>query len=198
MTVNLFKLGPQLSYRFKRIIDFCITVTLAVSGTHYPLDILEVGRTREQTENKMVRTFDNPEVPFVSFMDTDWIQKITIKGRAPHGASRFTIFLQRGPESEPHEVAFVFDARFNYGSCHKKIVTNCKIEGSWQNEEDGDCPFVFNHDETFKIQIKVEDDSFKVKVNGESFLEYDQKLSAKTINCIRIENDVILESVKLE
>lgn len=38
---------------------------------------------------------------------------------------------------------------------------------------------------------------YQVKVNGEDFLEYEQKLSMKTINCIRIENDVELYKVKL-
>ncbi|XP_045187190.1 galectin-3-like [Mercenaria mercenaria] len=146
----------------------------------------------------MVRTHNNPEVPFVSFMDTDWIQKITIKGRAPAGASRFTLFLQRGAESEPDEVAFVLDVRFNYGANTNKIVTNCKIEGVWQTEEAGECPFPFNYEENFKIKIIVEDDYFRVKVNDEEFLEYGQKLSMKSINCLRIENDVILEKVKLE
>ncbi|XP_060555298.1 galectin-3-like isoform X2 [Ruditapes philippinarum] len=131
-------------------------------------------------------------------MDTEWIQKITIKGRAPGGASRFTLFLQRGPESEPDEVAFVFDARFNYGECCEKIVTNCKIEGNWQMEEAGECSFPFYPEEPFKIKIVVEDDYFRVKVNGEEFLEYGQKLSMKSINCLRIENDVILDKVKLE
>jgi len=75
---------------------------------------------------------------------------------------RFTIYLQTGPESEPEQVAFVFDARFNYGDSHKKIVTNHKKHGTWGSEEDGDCPFVFNEEEDFKIKILVEDDSFKV------------------------------------
>ena len=56
----------------------------------------------------------------------------------------------------------MFDARFNYGECHNKIVTNCKIEGEWQTEEDGNCPFPFNEEENFKIKIIVDDDSFKV------------------------------------
>ena len=38
----------------------------------------------------------------------------------------------------------------------------------------------------------------QVKVNGEDLLEYEQKLSMKTINCIRIENDVELTQVKLK
>lgn len=76
---------------------------------------------------------------------------------------RFTIYLQRGAESEPDEVAFVFDARFHYGECSNKIVTNCKKEGVWGTEEDGDCPFPFTYGEDFKIKILVEDDSFKVK-----------------------------------
>ncbi|KAH3844541.1 hypothetical protein DPMN_086800 [Dreissena polymorpha] len=145
----------------------------------------------------MVRTIESPAVPFVSFMDTEWIQEITIKGRAPEGASRFTVYLQHGPEDEPHEVAFVFDARFHYGASHNKIVTNCKKEGTWGTEEDGDCPFPFHHGQDFKIKITVDDDSFKVKVNGEKFLEYEQKLSMKSINCIRIQNDVHLHQVKL-
>ncbi|KAL4239027.1 lymphatic endothelial cell migration [Mactra antiquata] len=145
----------------------------------------------------MVREFESPESPFVCFMDTEWIQKITIKGHAPEGASRFSIYLQTGAESEPDEVAFVFDARFNYGACNNKIVTNCKIEGAWQTEEDGDCPFPFNPEEKFKIKIICDEDSFKVKVNGETFLDYEQKLSCKTINCLRIENDVVLDKVKL-
>ena len=75
--------------------------------------------------------------------------------------------MQTGPEDEPEEVAFVLDARFNYGSSEKKIVTNHKKEGAWGAEEDGDCEFVFNEEEAFKIKIIVEDDSFKV-----NFLSY--------------------------
>ncbi|WAR18524.1 LEG3-like protein [Mya arenaria] len=146
----------------------------------------------------MVFKVEDPDIPFVQYMDTDWIQKINIKGKAPAGASRFTIYLQQGPEDEPEEVAFVFDARFNFGASQNKIVTNCKIDGAWQTEEDKDCPFPFNEEEDFKIKIIVDDDSFKVKVNGEDLLEYEQKLSAKTINCIRIQNDVKLTSVKLQ
>jgi len=144
----------------------------------------------------MVRTVENPETPFVSFMDTDWIQAINIKGKAPAGAERFTIYLQNGPESEPDEIAFVLDFRFNYGG-NRKIVTNHKKEGAWQSEEDGDCEFPLNEDEDFKIKILVEEDSFKVKVNGEKILEYEQKLSCKTINCIRIDNDIQLTKVKM-
>nr|QAA78614.1 galectin [Sinonovacula constricta] len=150
------------------------------------------------TPTTMVKVIESPEVPFVHFMDTDWIQRIYIKGKAPAGGSRFTVYLQRGSESEPDEVAFVFDARFNFGECHKKIVTNHKREGNWGSEEDGDCPFPFEEEQDFKIKIVVEDDSFKVYVNGEKLLEYEQKLSMKTINCIRIENDVVLDQVKLK
>lgn len=39
---------------------------------------------------------------------------------------------------------------------------------------------------------------FQVKVDGKDIVEYEQKLSMKTINCLRIENDVILYKVKLE
>ena len=80
--------------------------------------------------------------------------------------SRFTIYLQTGAESEPDEVAFVLDARFNFGESQRKIVTNHKKEGAWGIEEDGDCEFVFNEEENFKIKIIVEDDSFKVKIKG--------------------------------
>ena len=75
---------------------------------------------------------------------------------------RFSIFLQTGAESEPEEVAFVFDARFHFGESQNKIVTNHKKEGTWGTEEDGDCSFPFKYGEDFKIKIIVEDDSFKV------------------------------------
>lgn len=131
-------------------------------------------------------------------MDTDWIQRIYIKGKVPAGSSRFTIYLQAGPEDEPDEIAFVLDFRFNYGSCQRKIVTNHKKEGSWGAEEDGSCPFPLEEEQDFKIKIIVDDDSFKVKVNGEDLLEYEQKLAMKTINCLRIQNDVELTQVKLK
>jgi len=38
----------------------------------------------------------------------------------------------------------------------------------------------------------------QVKVNGEDFLEYEQRLDDRTINCIRIQNDVQLTEVKLK
>ena len=74
---------------------------------------------------------------------------------------RFTIYLQTGSESEPEQVAFVFDVRFNYGGAQNRIVTNHKKHGAWGQEEDGD-GFPFFEEEEFKIKIIVDDDSFKV------------------------------------
>ncbi|XP_052272503.1 galectin-1-like isoform X4 [Dreissena polymorpha] len=111
----------------------------------------------------MVRRIKQPPVPFVHFMDTESIQVITIKGRAPHGASRFSVYLQRGAEAEPHEIAFVFDARFNFGADHNKIVTNSKKGGAWGKEEHKHVQFQFLHNQDFKIEITVDDGSFKVR-----------------------------------
>jgi len=147
-------------------------------------------------EEIMVRTVRNPETPFVSALDTDWIQKITIIGKAPTGAKRFSIYLQNGSEYEPDEVAFHLDFRFNHSDI-RKIVTNHRKEGAWQSEKNRDCEFPLNEDEDFKIKILVKKDSFKVKVNGEHLLEYEQKLSCKTINCIRIDKDIQLYKVKM-
>ncbi|XP_052272501.1 galectin-1-like isoform X2 [Dreissena polymorpha] len=145
----------------------------------------------------MVRHIKQPSVPFVHFIDTESIQVITIKGRAPSGASRFSVYLQHGAEAEPHEIAFVFDARFNFSGDHNKVVTNSKKGGAWGTEEHRNLPFPFHPDQDFKIKITVDDDSFKMKVNGQKFLEYEQKLSMKSINCIRIQNDIIIHEVEL-
>ncbi|XP_052272505.1 galectin-1-like [Dreissena polymorpha] len=146
----------------------------------------------------MVHTIKKPSVPFVHHMDTESIQEITIKGKAPNGASRFSVYLQHGSEDEPHEIAFVFDARFNFGNDHNKIVTNCKKGGAWGTEEHRHLAFPFHPEQDFKIKITVDDHSFKMKVNGEKFLEYEQKLSMKAINCIRIQNNIVIEEIKLK
>ncbi|KAH3844540.1 hypothetical protein DPMN_086799 [Dreissena polymorpha] len=111
---------------------------------------------------------------------------------------RFSLYLQNGSENEPHEIAFVFDARFNFGSDHNKIVTNSKKGGAWGSEDHRHLAFPFHPEQDFRIKITVDDDSFKMKVNGEKFLEYEQKLSMKSINCIRIQNDIVIEEIKLK
>ncbi|KAM8736354.1 galectin-3 [Acanthopagrus latus] len=111
---------------------------------------------------------------------------ITIVGEPVPGADRFHVDFIKG-----HDVVFHFNPRFH----EQTIVRNSQLGGCWGPEErDGGFPFCQGR--RFELKILVEEDSFKVAVDGSHLLEYEHRVGGlEDVTLLRVVGDVVLHSV---
>ncbi|KAL4656220.1 galectin-3-like, partial [Arapaima gigas] len=111
---------------------------------------------------------------------------ITIVGESAPNAERFHVDFVKGPDT-----VFHFNPRFN----EHTVVRNANLRGRWGPEErEGDFPFVQGR--RFEIKILVEEDMFKVAVDGAHLLAFEHRVGGlKEVTQLRIEGDIILYSV---
>ncbi|XP_060599478.1 galactose-binding lectin l-1-like [Ruditapes philippinarum] len=109
-------------------------------------------------------TIDYPPTPFVQPMRIVENRTIIIKGVPHQNPSRFTVYLQKSNENEPNIIGMCFDVRFNYGKDKNVIVTNHK-QGGWGKEERHSPDFPFMPNQRFELEILVEPNWYKYKVN---------------------------------
>ncbi|KAL0969426.1 hypothetical protein UPYG_G00227240 [Umbra pygmaea] len=117
---------------------------------------------------------------------------ITIVGEPIPGGDRFHVdFLKEEDEEDDEVVVFHFNPRFY----EQQIVRNSNLDGSWGPEErDGVFPFV--QGQRFELKILVEEDSFKVAVDGNHILEYEHRTGGfEDVTLLRVVGDVTLYSV---
>uniref|UniRef100_A0A3Q3W863 Galectin n=1 Tax=Mola mola TaxID=94237 RepID=A0A3Q3W863_MOLML len=111
---------------------------------------------------------------------------ITIVGEPVPGADRFQVDFIKGPD-----VVFHFNPRFN----EQTIVRNSSVGGCWGPEErEGGFPFV--HGCRFEqMKILVEEDMYKVAVDGTHLLEYEHRVGGmEDVTLVRVAGDVVLYS----
>lgn len=110
---------------------------------------------------------------------------ITVVGECMPGANRFHIdFIN------DEDVVFHFNPRFP----EQTVVRNSCLDGCWGPEErDGFFPFVPGR--RFEIKILVEEDTFKVAVDGNHLLEYEHRVGDfEDVTLLRVVGDVTLYS----
>lgn len=110
---------------------------------------------------------------------------ITIIGEPLPCADRFNVDFIKGPD-----VVFHFNPRFN----EQTIVRNSNLGGYWGPEErEGGFPFV--QGQRFELKILVEEDMFKVAVDGTHLLEYEHRVGGlEEVNLVRVCGDLVLYS----
>lgn len=110
---------------------------------------------------------------------------ITIVAEPVPGADRFNVDFIRG-----EDVVFHFNPRFH----EQTIVRNSNLRGCWGPEErEGGFPFV--QGQRFELKILVEEDSFKVAVDGTHLLEYEHRVGGlEEVTLLRVVGDVVLYS----
>lgn len=110
---------------------------------------------------------------------------ITIIGEPLPCADRFNVDFIKGPD-----VVFHFNPRFN----EQTIVRNSNLGGYWGPEErEGGFPFVQGR--RFELKILVEEDMFKVAVDGTHLLEYEHRVGGlEEVNLLRVGGDLVLYS----
>lgn len=111
---------------------------------------------------------------------------ITIVGEPFPGGNRFQVDFIKG-----QDVVFHLNPRFH----EQQIVRNSSLNGRWGPEErDGGFPFVQGN--RFELKILVEEDGFKVAVDGNHLLEYEHRAGGlDDVTLLRITGDVTLYSV---
>ncbi|KAF7201282.1 galectin-3-like, partial [Nothobranchius furzeri] len=110
---------------------------------------------------------------------------ITIIGEPVPGAVRFNVDFIKGSD-----VVFHFNPRFH----EQTIVRNSNLGGYWGPEE-REGPFPFVEGRRFELKILVEEDMFKVAVDGTHLLEYEHRASGlEEVTLLRVEGDIILYS----
>ncbi|KAK3595995.1 hypothetical protein CHS0354_032510 [Potamilus streckersoni] len=136
------------------------------------------------------------EIPFVRSVSLNENSKIIIKGRPLEGASRFNIWFQIGADPEPDNVAFAYDARFNYGSDKNVVVCSHRMgEGSCSEERNTyHFPFVQGH--RFKIMILVNLDHYQIQV-GSHVTKFYHRFAIQDVDTLRIDGNIELIDVKV-
>ncbi|MEQ2236801.1 hypothetical protein ILYODFUR_016369 [Ilyodon furcidens] len=110
---------------------------------------------------------------------------ITVIGEPVPGAGRFQVDLIKGSD-----VVFHFNPRFT----EQTVVRNSNLGGYWGPEE-REGPFPFVQGRQFELKILVEEDMFKVAVDGTHLLEYEHRVGGlEEVTLLRVTGDIILYS----
>ncbi|XP_060727513.1 galectin-3 [Tachysurus vachellii] len=111
---------------------------------------------------------------------------ITIVGEPVPGGERFQVDFMKGSD-----IVFHFNPRFS----EQTIVRNSNLSGYWGPEErDGGFPFIQGRQ--FELKILVEEDVYKVAVDGIHVLEYEHRAGGmEQVTLLRVYGDVTLYSV---
>ncbi|XP_057209394.1 galectin-8 isoform X1 [Triplophysa rosa] len=136
----------------------------------------------------------NPAIPFATTI-LDGLHcgtMVLIQGKVPSKTDRFQVDLTCGNSITPRaDVAFHFNPRFK-STPH--IVCNTLKQECWEKEEHH-YQMPFKHNEAFEIIILVEEDLFKVAVNGSHLLAYKHRLELKKIDTLSISGKVEIRAI---
>lgn len=110
---------------------------------------------------------------------------ITVVGEPLPGADRFQVDFIKGSD-----VVFHLNPRFH----EQTIVRNSCLGGRWGPEErDGIFPFAPGR--RFELKILVEEDMYKVAVDGNHLLEYEHRMGGlEDVTLVRVVGDMVLYS----
>lgn len=140
----------------------------------------------------------NPTVPFL-YPITGGIKcgmMISISGKPLSKFHRLTIDLQCGSTViPPPDIAFHFDAcAFN-----STVVRNTRHHEQWEDEETAAPYFPFKPDTPFNMIIKIQNDKYIVKIDGQDFVNYYHRMSRfSLINTLKIDHDISVASIEFD
>ncbi|XP_068609661.1 galectin-8-like [Brachionichthys hirsutus] len=140
------------------------------------------------------QTFLHPTIPFSGTIlgGLQPGEMVLIQGSVPSGADRFQVDFTCGGSTKPRaDVAFHFNPRLKLLPC---VVCNTLEAELWGREE-----ILFQRPFTagapFEIVVLVQEDKFKVAVNGEHLLEYKQRVALERVDTLTIAGTVAVEAV---
>lgn len=138
----------------------------------------------------------NPPIPYVAMIPGGMPvgRMVRVQGVVPHGAQRFAINLQCGPNTNPRDdIALHLNFRF----AEQCVVRNHLSGGAWGAEETiGGQPLVPGNG--FEALLLCEPHEIKIALNGTHFSEFRHRLSTARITHITIDGEVNIQCIKFE
>ncbi|XP_026857271.1 galectin-8 isoform X1 [Electrophorus electricus] len=140
------------------------------------------------------QTIFNPEVPFTGMIPGGLHpgEMVVIQGCVLNESDRFQFDLTCGSSTKPRaDVAFHFNPRFRTSPC---IICNSLQRGSWGKEEKLE-EMPFKQGASFETIILVQENIFKVAVNGAHVLEYKHRIPLERVNTFSISGKVQIHAI---
>ncbi|XP_064603678.1 uncharacterized protein LOC135469083 [Liolophura sinensis] len=101
---------------------------------------------------------------------------ISFTGTITKQSTEFSVNLQCG-EDDSSDIALHFNPRI----ADQQVVRNSKQNGDWQDEENDQPEFPFQHKDFFEIILCVQHDTIRTFVNGRNFVNFDHRLNKDQI-----------------
>jgi galectin-8/galectin-9 len=121
---------------------------------------------------------------------------IQISGQVPQNGENFAINLQNGQQTSPNEIALHFNVRFrDLVSGQSIVVRTNRAYGNWGAEE-RDGPNPFQRGAHFDLLILIEQNEFKIAVNGQHYTSFRFRNPLAEANHVGITGDVQIHSVR--
>uniref|UniRef100_A0AAY5F231 Galectin n=1 Tax=Electrophorus electricus TaxID=8005 RepID=A0AAY5F231_ELEEL len=119
-------------------------------------------------------------------------EMVVIQGCVLNESDRFQFDLTCGSSTKPRaDVAFHFNPRFRTSPC---IICNSLQRGSWGKEEKLE-EMPFKQGASFETIILVQENIFKVAVNGAHVLEYKHRIPLERVNTFSISGKVQIHAI---
>jgi len=141
----------------------------------------------------------NPsEVPFYQYLNGIYPGKmVQIIGVVPHGCGRFVMNLQETDGEDSQHIALHISSRFDDPYEGQAVVIANRQSGNWGEEiKSHSGPFPFHQGARFEMLILVEDDEFKVAVNGRHFSSMGHRNPFSDASFLGVEGDVQILSIR--
>ncbi|XP_044155677.1 galectin-9-like, partial [Bufo gargarizans] len=117
---------------------------------------------------------------------------VIINGSIPPLADRFDVNFRTG-DAQRSDIAYQFNPRLEEG----QVISNGRKNNIWlQSEAKSEMPFA--REKPFELRFLVTDESYKVYVNGNYFLDYNYKIPLNQVNTLAIMGCVILNRVEIQ
>ncbi|KAF7704667.1 galectin-8 [Silurus meridionalis] len=136
----------------------------------------------------------NPVIPFTGPIPGGLQagEMVVVQGCVLNDADRFQFDLTCGSSTKPRaDIAFHFNPRFRNSPC---IVCNTLQQGSWGREETLD-QMPFKQGASFETIILVQEDVFKVAVNGAHVLEYPHRIPLHRVDTFSVSGKVEIQAI---
>ncbi|XP_056914285.1 galectin-8-like isoform X4 [Takifugu flavidus] len=158
------------------------------------LQVLEAARRRLMSVANAKHTVLNPVVPYTGPIPGGLHpgEIIIIQGSVPPDADRFQVDLSSGCSTKPpSDVALRLSPRFVDSPC---VVCSSLLQGSWAKEETLH-QLPYKRGAPFETIILVQNDAFKVAVNGAHLLEYKHKIPLNGVDTFSVSGSVRVHAI---
>jgi len=109
---------------------------------------------------------------------------------------QFQVQMQAGANTDPADIQFCFNPRFNDPYTGQAVVRVNRHGGAWGAEEREVTHFPFQKGVTFELLIRAEDGQWKVAVNGQHYVTFHHRSPLHEANFLQITGDLQIASVR--